>query len=101
MILAGDIGGTATRLGCFTMVKERLNLVFEGEYRSREHQSLDEIIDAFLRTYGISVERACNAVAGPVRHGRVEASNLPWVLEAAALARELDLDDGAHDGGHY
>jgi glucokinase len=43
MIVAGDIGGKSARLGCFTIVKERLKLVCEEEYGSREHQGLDEI----------------------------------------------------------
>jgi len=30
-------------------------------------------------------------VAGPVRNGRVEASNLPWIIESKRLAEELDL----------
>ena len=34
---------------------------------------------------------ACFGVAGPVRNGRVEASNLPWIIESKRLAEELDL----------
>jgi glucokinase len=31
-------------------------------------------------------------VAGPVRNGRVEASNLPWIIESQRLADELKLE---------
>ena len=44
MILAGDIGGTSTRLANFEVQNDRLNLVVEQTYPSREHSSLEEII---------------------------------------------------------
>jgi glucokinase len=34
---------------------------------------------------------ACFGVAGPVRNGRVEASNLPWMVDSAQLATDLGL----------
>ncbi len=37
-------------------------------------------------------DAACFGVAGPVRNGRVEASNLPWVVESKRLAEELKLE---------
>ena len=36
-------------------------------------------------------ETACFGIAGPVRNGRVETSNLPWMVEASRLASELQL----------
>jgi glucokinase len=36
-------------------------------------------------------DSACFGVAGPVRNGRVEASNLPWVIDSNRLADELRI----------
>jgi glucokinase len=34
---------------------------------------------------------ACFGIAGPVHHGRVETSNLPWVIEQSRLAKQIQL----------
>ncbi|MGH9970231.1 MAG: glucokinase [Pyrinomonadaceae bacterium] len=92
MILAGDIGATSARLGAFTLENVRLNLVLDEEYPTREHNDTVEIIRSFITKHRIAVERACMAIAGPVRHGRVEATNLPWIVDAKQIARELNLE---------
>ncbi len=85
MILAGDIGGTHTRIALFSQEADRLRLGLEKVYPSREHKSLDEILGIFLRDTGASIDQACFGIAGPVLHGRVSTPNLPWVVDAAAL----------------
>lgn len=92
MILAGDIGGTSTRLAFFKVQGGRLTPVLEARYPSREHQSLNEIVSAFVSAHTLTVQHACFGIAGPVRHGRVETSNLAWVVDAETLARELGLE---------
>src|SRR5260370_3488511 len=91
-VLAGDIGGTSPRLAFFTVTDKQLDVVCRQEYASREHKALEEIMRAFIAMNGISVEGACIGIAGPVQHGRVEAPNLPWSVDAKLLARELDLE---------
>jgi len=46
----------------------------------------------FVAEVGVHPTIASFGIAGPVRNGRVEASNLPWVIEASRLAKELQLD---------
>lgn len=92
MILAGDIGGTSTRLGFFTLDNGRLNLILAEDYRSREHKGLEEIVTAFITAHSLSVRQACFGIAGPVQHGRVETPNLAWVVDAETLARALRLE---------
>jgi glucokinase len=60
-------------------------------YPSREHKNLDEIVSLFLRDSGASVELACFGIAGPVLHGRVSTPNLPWVIDAAGLVKQLGI----------
>jgi glucokinase len=91
MILAGDIGGTNARLAYFQQQNGHLTLASEGVFPSREHRGLDEIVAKFVESQGTMPDIACFGVAGPVRNGRVETSNLPWTVEAARLASELRL----------
>jgi glucokinase len=91
MILAGDIGGTHARLAYFQVQNGHPKLLSESVYPSREHRGLDEIVVKFVETQGVHPEAACFGVAGPVRNGRVETSNLPWIIEASRLAHDLQL----------
>jgi len=91
MILAGDVGGTSTRLAFFTVKDGRLNLVVEKDYPSRGHKSLDEIVVEFVSHHGLAIELACFGIAGPVQNGRVETPNLPWVVDQETIARELRI----------
>jgi glucokinase len=91
MILAGDIGGTSTRLALFEARDGRSLPVIEQTYPSRKYSGLDEIAAAFVAEHRGKVERACFGIAGPVRQGRVVTPNLPWVVDSGTLARELGL----------
>jgi glucokinase len=88
MILAGDVGGTNARLGLVEVGDgERLRLAAARTFPSREHASLEEIVEAFRADHPLPVDRACFAVAGPVSEGRVPTTNLPWIVDAERLAR--------------
>lgn len=89
MILAGDIGGTHTRLALFgDDPHEPLALTV---YPSQEHAGLEEIVGAFLAEHPADIEGACFDVAGPVRDGRVRTTNLPWVVDAQHVADSVGL----------
>ena len=68
-----------------------LQLVSERVFPSREHRELGEIVGKFLHDSGTRPEAACFGIAGPVRNGRVETSNLPWVIEQSRLANQFHL----------
>ncbi len=89
MILAGDIGGTKTRLALFRVTGERLEMRGEESYPSREHAGLDGIVAAFRAALPGEIREACFGIAGPVRDGRSQTTNLPWVVDAADLVRAL------------
>ena len=91
MILAGDIGGTNARLAYFQAQNGHLRLVSERVFPSREHKELGEIVEKFLHDSGVSPQQACFGIAGPVLNGRVETSNLPWVIDQARLAKQIHL----------
>ncbi len=109
MILAGDIGGTKTRLALFRPEAGRLRAVAEETFPSGKFPDLDPIVEAFLSARGLlssrrtsasvsrsaprgeGVERACFGVAGPVVDGRSVTTNLPWVVDARRLGDDLGI----------
>jgi glucokinase len=91
MILAGDIGGTNSRLAFFDVRNGDFRLVSASIFPSREYSGLDEIVAKFVDSSALAPDAACFGIAGPVRNGRVETSNLPWKIEARRLADELKL----------
>ncbi len=103
MILAGDIGGTNARLAYFHPQNGSLKLVSERVFPSRDYSELGDIVSKFLDESHTRPEVACFGIAGPVRNGRVETSNLPWVIEQSRLAEQIqsatilinDLEAGA------
>jgi len=91
MILAGDIGGTNTRLALFRPDGGRPLVVEQDIFRSREHAGLDEIVEKFMVSRQYPVERACFGIAGPIKNGRCEATNLAWIVDSRQLAVKLNL----------
>jgi glucokinase len=91
MILAGEIGATRTRLAAFETEGNRLKCVVEKNYVSQQHDGLSGILADFIKTEGIPVHSACLGVAGPVRAGRSKISNLPWIIDAHEVAKQLKL----------
>jgi glucokinase len=92
MILAGDIGGTNSRLGLFSEAPGRLHLEVEKIYPSREHSGLGEIVAAFLSAQATNVKQAVFGIAGPVLNGVVSTPNLPWVIDQTELARQSRIE---------
>jgi glucokinase len=93
MILAGDIGGTNARLAYFQPQNGHLQLISERVFPSREYSELGEIVSKFLEDVATRPEVACFGIAGPVHNGRVETSNLPWIIEQSCLAKQIQLPD--------
>ena len=90
MILAGDVGGTNVRLALFSAEGGGLVRREEAKYPSRGFSSLDDAVARFLGGRRVATAAAFG-VAGPVRKGRCEATNLPWIVDATTLAARLGL----------
>ena len=93
MLIAGDVGGTKTRLALISPEHGPRKFLAEQEYPSQEFPGLKPIIESFLSTHagGAEVTSACVDVAGPVIDGHAHLTNLPWNLDEKALARDLKL----------
>ena len=91
MILAGDIGGTNTRLAFFEGTPDRLQPVHIEIFPSAQFSGLAEIVRKFLDAHPQTVDAVCFGLAGAVVNGRVETTNLPWVVDAGKMAEDLGL----------
>lgn len=91
MIVAGDIGGTNARLATFDVQAGRLLLVKEIVYPSRSAPDLETIVRRFVDEARPAATAAALGVAGPVKNGRTETPNLPWVVDARRLADILGV----------
>lgn len=92
MVLAGDIGGTNTRLAIIASDAGGMRILLEKTFPSRERTSLEAALAEFLALYQGKPSEAAFGIAGPVRNGRCEATNLPWVVDAKVVAKQLGLE---------
>src|SRR5260370_41457010 len=91
MILAGDIGGTNTRLALFEGEPGALKPIVIDVFPSGEHGGLEEIAEGFIAAYRPPLTRASFGIDGPIRNGVSGMPNLPWVINAAHVADRLKL----------
>jgi glucokinase len=98
VILAGDVGGTKCNLALFSEKAGKLTSVFKQRFASKDFAQFDLIVREFSLQAAPHLTRervraAGFGVAGPVINNQVRATNLPWTVDAAVLASELNLGD--------
>lgn len=95
LVLAGDIGGTNTRLALFHVGSTEPQ--FARAYPSASHTGVDVIAEKFLAEAraagagGQTPDRACFGIAGPVEGNVCRATNLPWVVDGRTLSQRLSI----------
>jgi glucokinase len=93
-VLAGDLGGTSTRLGVFDTSSSRPRALVIRTFRTLDFSGLPEMISAFLKAESgsaSSIASACLGVAGPVTGNVADLTNVPWHVDATSVARTLSL----------
>lgn len=90
LILAGDIGGTKTRLALCRRARGTCTPLSSRTFASTGYDGLETIIGEFLRNPEC-ISAACFGVAGPVVRGTVVATNLPWKVREQSLKRFLSI----------
>ncbi len=91
MILAGDVGGTKTRLGLFSADRGLGRAVAEAACRNSEYPDFETILEKFLARSGRTVRGACLGVAGPVVDGQCRLTNLHWVIAEKGIAERFSI----------
>lgn len=92
-VLVGDVGGTKTVLALADWSSGRFHLDQELRFASGDFASLEALVHHYLSETHLIPDRAAFAVAGPVREGRCDITNLPWFVDQ----RQLKMAMGWHD----
>ena len=88
-VLAGDIGGTKTRLGLYTVDDGGPRSLATETYPSKEAAGLEEMVSDILRRHDVTVAAACFGIACPVVGGACNPTNLNWSVSEARLRRQF------------
>jgi glucokinase len=94
MILAGDVGGTKSLLGLFSVDDDRPSPVEVGEFVTRDYDTLEAMIADFLRAWNVQgnqIEAAAFGVAGAITSQVARLTNVGWVVDAAAVAGTTEI----------
>jgi len=94
VLLAADVGGTKTLLGLFKQAPERPVSIETGEFVTLEYDSLVPMIREFLKAEGVeakAIVAATFGVAGAVTDQVARLTNVPWLVDAAAIGQAADL----------
>jgi len=90
-VLAGDIGGTQTRIALFDVDKIHLTPLIEKTYSSVAYPNLDTIIEDFISLEKFTAAAACFGVAGPIQQDRCNTTNLPWNIDVQQIGRKIGI----------
>jgi glucokinase len=92
IVLAGDVGGTNARLAIVELEGRSARIVRQNKYPSHEYKGLAPIVRRFCEEGGGSrPDQACFGIACPVVGDDCAAPNLPWTINARALAAEIEI----------
>lgn len=88
-IIAGDIGGTNSRLVMARAGEEGYSVIHEQRYASANYADFTAVVEQFIKECAIElpVDSVCIAVAGPVKSGVASITNLPWVVSESLLRK--------------
>jgi glucokinase len=92
------VGGTKVDLALCKFDHGQLQTVHEHKFHAKEFAGLVQVVEAFLDECRQAIGRpfdvlaACFGVPGPVRHGRLKLTNLPWILDSSQLSVDLKIE---------
>ena len=90
MILAGDIGGTNTRLAVFDENFNRVGKLWK--FPTGKGTELESHIEQALKPLKVRPARACLAVAGPVIENVCKSTNIGRLFVGDDIARSMKLE---------
>lgn len=93
MILAGDIGGTNTRLGLFEQRGSELYLITQKKQASKDWQDLVPVLYDFLEGIGVNsaeIKTGCLSLAGPIQGNQCQLTNLNKVIDLGHIQKSLN-----------
>jgi glucokinase len=89
LYLAGDIGGTKTRIALFSMAAGNCEPFEIETFPSQEYSSLEDIVLVYIAGKPANLRGASFGIAGPIFGGRAQVTNLSWTVDEATLSKAL------------
>lgn len=92
-ILAGDMGGTKTDLGLFSVEGSRIRPVEEKKFINADYKGPLEVIEEFLgEVGGEGIGAATFGVAAPVEGNRATLTNISWDIDGEEIKKRFAID---------
>lgn len=92
MLIAGDIGGTKTRIALYSADSNPHEPIVDATFPSKHYSSLEDIVCEFLTQTRAEVTVGSFGVAGPVIEGQSAITNLGWTVSETSLQDAFHLD---------
>lgn len=94
LVMAGDIGGTQTRLRIARADGDQFHVVRERHFSNQGYAGFQDVLAEFLNEDpGSPITASCLGVAGPVQPGPdgqfVQVTNLPWRIDSRDLSAKF------------
>ncbi|MEM4239586.1 MAG: glucokinase [Candidatus Woesearchaeota archaeon] len=91
IVLAGDVGGTKTRLGLYSIENRSFSTLSLDCFENKNFDNLWQIVKVFLDATDAHPRAAAFGIAGPVIEGVCKATNLPWKIDVAQLSKKIGI----------
>ena len=91
IVLAGDVGGTLTRLALFSVENRNFTQLAFERYTTSKFSSLAQIVLTFLKITDAHPRAAAFGIAGTVIDGSAQKTILPWAVDVAQLSKAIGI----------
>ncbi len=89
MFIYCDIGGTKTQI-C-TSAGDSIDLSRVVIYKNKKYRSFEAILVEFIQDLPLTIEAAFIAVAGAIHHNTCAMTNINWVIDGDAIAKQFNI----------
>ncbi len=93
ILLAGDIGGTNTKLAFYSSHQGYSQPLHLEGFRNRDFQSFEDLLDRYLELHPEDFTGICLGIAGAVTGNWVKVTNLGWDIDGGVLRERYDLQE--------
>jgi glucokinase len=91
-ILAGDVGGTKTDLGLFSVEGSRLKPIIEKRFINKDYKGPVEVIKEFLGSMSAEeITAASFGVAALIEGNKADLTNISWIIDGEAINERFGI----------
>jgi glucokinase len=91
-VLAGDVGGTKTDLGLFSVEGCRLRTVREERFINKDYKGPGDVIKEFLGSNSArEIAAATLGVAAPVEGNKASLTNISWIIDGEDIKERFGI----------